>query len=842
MSIYRMARRRILVIFALSCICIFQPGNLVSKCPQPTIEGSSASEKLNTLLSLAQSSMEDSMTQALEYGKQALELATAIQDKRGEALAAFYCGKIYRGSDEFDQALQYQQTALALFKDLKEKYLAAQTIVEIGLNYFGIPDIEKAIFHFESARKVYSELNDSSGISVTLNNLGRCYRKTGDLDKALDYALKSLKFKEVDNHNAYNTISIVYAIMGDTEKALEYQKESLDIRKKLGLEDKLVGSLNNMGLLYIRLGKHDQALAYLQQSAELANETGKKLDYCRALNNIGYVYEEIIGDLPRALEYFEKSLAVSDGIDEYYEKANIQINIGGILSKQRQYHSALRYLQAGIELSKKLGAKEITQNGYQALTDHYYRIGEYQKALESFKQHVAARDSIFNQQTNDRIAEMQVKFDTERKERENEIYKLKIERARLHKSMLTLGIIIFLIITTVLFIIYRQKSKITKLLAEDITKQEKIEAELQFRVKQRTRELENKIGEHKKAELELSKSNERYQKLFETAANLIISVDRQGQIVDCNERIYNVLGYTKKAVIGLHMFQLIHPDYHQKAAQSLQEIMKNGYLYGMEYVFLKKSGDARNIVSNSSALKEGNGRFSRTICILTDVTERMQAAEQIKKDLHEKEILIRELYHRTKNNMQVICSLLQLQALRSTDRTVKNIFKEIETKIHSMALVHQKLISSNDLSHLSLKDYFNSLITLIKNSYATRNNVTFQTDMTDICVLMDTAVPFGLVFHELIVNVLKHAFPHEKGGVVKVKLSLSPQKEIVLEISDNGTGLPEHFDIKNDGHLGLETVFALVEHQLNGKISFKNNNGLHYKIVLDKEELYETRV
>ena len=225
-----------------------------------------------------------------------------------------------------------------------------------------------------------------------------------------------------------------------------------------------------------------------------------------------------------------------------------------------------------------------------------------------------------------------------------------------------------------------------------------------------------------------------------------------------------------------------------------------------------------------------------------DITERKLAEEQIRKSLKEKEILIRELYHRTKNNMQVISSILRLRARSLKDTRLQNAFNEIESKILSMALVHQKLYESKDLSQLNLKDYIISLIVLIKQLYHDfMRHISIRTNMKDIHVLIDMAIPLGLVVNELLTNAIKHAFPHGRQGEIQVNLNVIPGNSLVLKISDNGAGLPEDFDFKKDGHLGLQTVFDLVENQLDGKIKVINRKGLSYRMSF-AEELYEPRV
>ena len=225
-----------------------------------------------------------------------------------------------------------------------------------------------------------------------------------------------------------------------------------------------------------------------------------------------------------------------------------------------------------------------------------------------------------------------------------------------------------------------------------------------------------------------------------------------------------------------------------------------------------------------------------------DITERKLAELQIQKTLKEKEILLRELYHRTKNNMQVISAMLRIKARSENDQKLTEVFKEIEMKIMTMSLVHQKLYESKDLSHLNLKSYISSLISLIKQSYGSlMHQISIQTSMEEIPILIDMAVPLGLIINELITNAVKHAFPEHRPGEIRIVLNSTPQNNIVLEISDNGIGLPKDFDFEKDKQLGLQTVFDLVEGQMDGKITFTSQKGLFCHITLGKD-LYQPRV
>ncbi len=227
--------------------------------------------------------------------------------------------------------------------------------------------------------------------------------------------------------------------------------------------------------------------------------------------------------------------------------------------------------------------------------------------------------------------------------------------------------------------------------------------------------------------------------------------------------------------------------------------------------------------------------------LVEEMSERQRMEVQIQDELKQKKVLLRELYHRTKNNMQVISSMVRMQNRLVQDEQMKDILHEIENKIMSMALVHQKLYESNDLNKISLKEYFKGIISLMQrvHTYA-QSRVIFKVDGDDVNISIDAAIPCGLIVNELITNAMKYAFPDKKEGEIKLHLSLNSENDLYIQVSDNGQGLPAGFDIKKDANLGLESVIALAEHQLQGEIKFENNNGLHCIIVL-REEMYKVK-
>ncbi|RME85238.1 MAG: GAF domain-containing protein, partial [Caldilineae bacterium] len=226
----------------------------------------------------------------------------------------------------------------------------------------------------------------------------------------------------------------------------------------------------------------------------------------------------------------------------------------------------------------------------------------------------------------------------------------------------------------------------------------------------------------------------------------------------------------------------------------------------------------------------------------SEMEQRRQAEEALRTSLREKEVLLQELYHRTKNNMQVISAMLSLEEARVEDPTVSEVFREVQNRIRVMALVHQKLYQSKDLSRIDLSEYVQDLCRLLMQSYnVSPDRIKLKLNVQDTQVLMDIAIPCGLILNELISNAFKYAFPNNAEGEIQVTLKRSPEGDIELVVSDNGVGVPPDFDFRQSDTLGLYTVFAIVEHQLQGEIDFESDHGLTCRIRFN-EQIYFERV
>jgi two-component sensor histidine kinase/PAS domain-containing protein len=219
------------------------------------------------------------------------------------------------------------------------------------------------------------------------------------------------------------------------------------------------------------------------------------------------------------------------------------------------------------------------------------------------------------------------------------------------------------------------------------------------------------------------------------------------------------------------------------------------------------------------------GRVERTIGVNQDITERVMAEKRVKAALAERETLLRELYHRTKNNLQVLVALLRMQAGEYGDPRLVKAYKAMEERVLSLSLVHMKLCESENLSMIDIGEYASELASSLARGSDAREKVLVKTEVSRVNAGIEVATPFGLALSELITNSLKHAFPGELSGTIALNLR-SEGGEVVAELTDNGMGLPDGFDPREDGKMGFKNAFALIEGQLQGSLRVESGRGV----------------
>ena len=218
--------------------------------------------------------------------------------------------------------------------------------------------------------------------------------------------------------------------------------------------------------------------------------------------------------------------------------------------------------------------------------------------------------------------------------------------------------------------------------------------------------------------------------------------------------------------------------------------------------------------------------------MLAAILDRSQAEQSVQASLAEKEVLLKEIHHRVKNNLQIISSLLDLQSQHTTAESAAEMFRECQSRVRSMALVHERLYRSHDLAKVDFAGYIESLTDHLLQSYWTdQQALRLELDISaDARLSIDTAIPCGLLLNELVSNCLKHAFKGRENGLLRIQLVHVPEGKLRLTVADTGIGLPEGLDVKGAHTFGLQLVSMLVK-QLNGNLSVDRTSGTTFNIL-----------
>ncbi len=325
---------------------------------------------------------------------------------------------------------------------------------------------------------------------------------------------------------------------------------------------------------------------------------------------------------------------------------------------------------------------------------------------------------------------------------------------------------------------------------------------------------------------------EKFRSLFDNANDAIVMTDLEDRVTSVNKSAARIFGWTEIEIIGKKFVPLLFDQELQAANQQfIQNAMSGGDVTGIETILTCKDGRKMDISMTISPLRDESHNVIGLSGIIRDISERKRAEEQIKADLKEKEVLLREIHHRVKNNMQIISSLLRLQSSTIKDKKYSDMYLGSQNRIITMSLIHEKLYQSKNLTKIDIRDYVRDLVNGIVESYGINTrNISFNFDIDNVFLGINSAIPCGLIINELVSNSLKYAFPDGRCGEIRIFLKSDYNKNYELIVSDNGIGIPEDMDITKTDSWGMRLVTLLAENQLRGKIAMDRNIGTEFKI------------
>lgn len=635
----------------------------------------------------------------IEAGRQATRLARAINDPQLEADSYYILGYHYYDTGEIEQAEASYRQCLAI--SLKHAYPKGISKGSKGLGDLkeSSGNYQEAIRNYEKCLEIGVSIQDQRGTMIAYNDLGRIYDQMGVYDLGLKSYLNGLELAEAAQDtrvmaSLHSNIASLHFFQKNYSKALDYAAQA----EKLFLADEdeagLAKILQTTGNVRFQQGEYETALRLFGEALEIQQNRNNQRALSYAYFNLAKTQLRL-GKMTEGLELHRKSLALREKMDFQLGIAASSLAIGKVLFAQQQFDRALEYLHRSRQLAEKTGAYQEMNDSYFALADCYSQKGDYRRAYEFQLAGRTTGDSLFNQDRNQALANMQVRFETEKKEAQ--IYSLKQEK--------------------VLF-----------------------------------------AGMHTK--------DQQVKVLLATGLALLLALAL--------------------------------------------------------------------LIWNQLRLKQGANALLRK-----KNTEIAQQQTALERALQEKEVLLREVHHRVKNNLQMVSSLLNLQASEVTNESVLDSIREGKSRVEAMSMIHENLYQSDQLNEIDIQAYLAQLLGHLERAFAQKGkSIKLMLEAADIRFDIDTAIPLGLVVNELVTNAYKYAFSEQDLGEIVVSIKPASADTYELWVTDNGKGVPSGFELGKANSLGLRLVNMLASLQLKGALSCQQEQGTQFMLQFQDSRRY----
>ncbi len=339
------------------------------------------------------------------------------------------------------------------------------------------------------------------------------------------------------------------------------------------------------------------------------------------------------------------------------------------------------------------------------------------------------------------------------------------------------------------------------------------------------------ITDRKLAALQIQESERQFRELADAMPQIVWRSFASGEVDYCNARWYQYSGVSIEESKAAGWEDVMHPEDLPKCRETAMRGFASGQPFDIEFRLRRASdGEYRWHLARSVPSRDSQGNLLRWFGAATDIHEQKLAKEQLVRSLAEKNILFKEMHHRVKNNLQVISSLLRMQSELLKDQSAAAVLKESHQRVLSMALIHEQLYSNEAVSQINFTDFTERLVNELFQSYsADKGRVTCRLDTSPVHLLIDQAIPLGLILNELVTNAFKYAYPAETTGEVVISLHATPKRRVILTVSDEGVGLPDKFDWSGSKSMGLPIVELLTQ-QLGGTLTIRTKPGAAFTV------------
>lgn len=674
---------------------------------------------------------------------------------------------------------------------------------QLGIYYARRGDYPKSLTYFRQLMQISEASDDKTGLAQALNNLGNIYYLQGEYGQAITQFESSLTIREsLGDQKAVaatlNNIGNIYEDQGDYQKALKYFERSLSLKKAAGDQPGIAMVAGNMGIIYNNQGDYQKALDYYQLGLNIYDSLENLTGVARLSINTGLIYQQL-GNYSRALDHYRRSLNVCTTMEHQDGIGSALHHIGMIYFYLKEYPKALDYAQQSLKIREALGKPSNIAKTLSNIGEIFKAQGEYGRALEYFQ-----RSLELKEENEDRLG-MAFSY--------TEIGQLYQEQGEYAKA--------------------QDQYKYGLAIYQDLGAQDG-----RATVLQGMGAIDYQQGAFVNARA-----------FGEEALSLAREAGNTSVIQAASHLLYQVYKGSGNTAQALQMYELsvqmsdslerdenqraiFRYEYQQQALadslanqkeKALAEFEYNNVLSQQRLRLGFAAGAGAFLAILTAVLYRTSRQRRRTNQLLSDQNKEIASKSE------QNELLLKEIHHRVKNNLQTISSLLYLQSAHIKDDDIKQAVAAGRHRVESMALIHQKLYQRENLAAIEMKDYLSNLGKSLLNTFVNQpDRIHLHIDMEELELDVDTAVPLGLIVNELITNSFKYAFPDGREGNIRLSLCQLPEEKLELLVSDDGVGMAN----KEGGTSFGSQLIQLLTAQLGGSIEQEKENGYQTRILV----------
>jgi signal transduction histidine kinase len=412
----------------------------------------SSEEKTSICLNLAKQYTHINYEKTVEFAARSMILAEEMGDNEHIIESLNMLTDAYFKLDQYDKSIEYATRLYNIHNTNNEELAAGKALKQIASSYYGLSKFIEAKDYYSRALDIFKKHQYFEGIAQTLGEIARILGHWGEYDEALSKHQEALRFYEeigddVGIAEAYTGMGMIYQELGSHENAFDHYRKALDIYENLGQTYDIVNLTLHIGDIYLQKNLYDKALEYYFKADEIGREINNKKLKAITLSNIGEAYN-LKGDYLKALDFQQRSLVLKEEIGDKMRLAVTYTEMGLIYSNVEEYDKSLDYLNKGLLLAEELNFKYHINKSHKSLSEVYEKIGNEKLALENYKQYIDGRDQIYTEESKQTIAELQTKYQLERKEKENERlrHSQQLIGARIKNQQLMIGFVLFILL------------------------------------------------------------------------------------------------------------------------------------------------------------------------------------------------------------------------------------------------------------------------------------------------------------------------------------------------------------------------------------------------------------